>query len=219
MVDLKARGLPDHAVRVCRTIEAFVDEHLKPLLAPSQQALALIQRDQYKLFSFSKFFMETRDAIQEQLSAQLSRSGIPGWSDAELEDPSVSYVEDPSRILIREAYELDPEKLFLAYDVVADVNLHFFVYKADYYVMSEEIEVEDYDWNEHYVWASKTLALLMRFSLELKLGTPNEVESFDIELPECYGWCWKCNQPIESDAAETCSNCKADLLRPKRRAR
>ncbi len=219
LADLNARGLGEDAVKVSSTIEAFVDEHLKPLLAPSQQALALIQRDQYKLFSFSKFFEENRGAIQEQLDAQVNRSGIPGWSHAEIEDPRVIYIEDPSSMLIREAYELDPEKLFLAYDIVTDVKLQFFVYKADYYVMSEDIEVEDDDWNEHYIWASKTLALLIRFSLELKLGTPSQVESFDVEFPEFYGWCWKCNAPIESDAAETCPNCRADLLRPKRKAR
>jgi hypothetical protein len=172
------------------------------------------QRGQDRIFNFSAFFAENRVAIQEHLNREIRQSGIPGWQ-AEVEDPEVMYIENPSSEVICENYELDPNKLFLAYEVVADVNLQFFVYKADYYAMSEDadFEIENSDWNDHYILGSKQLSLPLRISLVLEVGALDRVESFDVELIEFYDWCWNCGTPIRSDAAETCDNCKADLLR------
>jgi hypothetical protein len=51
------------------------------------------------------------------------------------------------------------------------------------------------------------------------VGTPDVVESFEVEILEFYGWCWRCHAPIRNDAAETSANCNADLFKPFRRKR
>lgn len=219
MADLKSCGLREEAINVCPTIESFVDRYVSQLLPTSAEVLEQIQSGQYKMFRFSAFFEQHRDEIQEQLSREIDRSGTLGIDHIEGENPEVVYVEDPSSAEIREAYELNSQKLFLSYDVIADVNVHFFVFKADYYAMPDEVDfqIEQFDWNDHYILASKSMTLPLRFSLELEVGTPDIVESFEAEIVEFYGWCWKCGEPIRSDAAENCARCKADLLKPARR--
>jgi hypothetical protein len=219
--DLEARGLRSDAMKVCTTLEAFVDQYLKPLLPTNGEILMLIQSDRYRPFSFQEFFATNRDAIRKQLNKQSER--IASCIHADLENLEVVYQEDPSTVQIVEAYELDSERLFLAYDIVADINLEFFVFKSDYYSMSDEIQIDirDIDWNEHYIWAGKDVTLPLRFSLELRLGkgSSDTVESFDVEVREFYGWCWSCSAPIQSDAAESCSKCGANLLAPRRTSR
>lgn len=222
VADLEARGLPRDAVKICASIEDIVDKHLKPLLPTNDQVLQQIKNGEYNLFSFRDFLGQHREGIGHQICDQLGRVGIHDWPTELLEDPHVAYVEDPSSVDIVEAYELDKSRLFLAYDITSDVNLDLFVYKSDFYWISEQVElgIEDADWNDHYIWASKVVALPFRLSLALKLGAPDEVESFEVELREFYGWCWQCGAPVRNDAAETCSGCHADLLaRMRRRAR
>jgi PIN domain len=218
VADLRARGLPGDAVKVCATLEAFVDEHLKPLLPTNAEVLAAIQNDEYDLFSFSEFFDRTRRDIGRQIERQLNSLHLPGWPTELLETPSVGYVEDPSSVDIAEAYEVEDDKVFLAYDVTANVDLDLFVYKPDFFWISERVplDVQDREWSDHYVWASKVVTLPFRVSLVLKLGAPDKAESFEVELTEVFGWCQQCDAPIRSDAAETCGNCGADLFAPSR---
>jgi hypothetical protein len=211
--DLKTRKLQDDSVGIYRTLKEFVDQNLKLLLPTTSQVLLQIQQRLYKAFDFIAFFRRNREALQEQLTREFRQSEVAGL-DFEVSDPEVRYIEDPSSERIAEAYELDPKRLFLAYDVDADINAQFFVIKADYYAMSEdaEFQIEDSDWNDYYILGSKQLSLPLRISLVLEVGVPDKVESFDIELIEFYGRCWKCDAPIRNDAAETCTSCEANLL-------
>lgn len=117
VADLKSRGFREEAIDVCPTIESFVDQYVGQLLPTSAEVLAQIQSGRYKMFSFSAFFEEHREEIQKQLSRESDRSGTLGVDYIEGENPEVVYVEDPSSAEIREAYELDSQKLFLSYDV------------------------------------------------------------------------------------------------------
>lgn len=213
--DLVARGLPEDAIVMCQSIEQFVDQRLKPLLPTKDDVLAAIQEGTYGLFEFAMFFDVHREEIGRGIEGQLTYGSIPGWPSELLEDPHVAYVENPSEQDIVEAYAIDEDKLFLAYDVVADVNLDLFVLKADFYWISEEVElaVEEPDWNDHVMLTSKTVPLPMRISLALTLAAPDVVESFEVEVPGFFGWCGKCGSIIHSDAAETCSVCGVDLFK------
>jgi rRNA maturation endonuclease Nob1 len=219
--DLLAKRLPADAIAICQSIEQFVDQHLKPLLPTKDDVLAAIQAGAYELFDFDIFFEARRGEIGRRIEDQLGYGSIPGWPSELLEDPHVAYVEDPGEQEIVEAYAIDEDKLFLAYDIVADINLDLFVLKSDFYWISEEVDlaVEQPDWNDHVMLTSKSVRLPIRISLELRLAAPDVVESFEVELSEFSGWCGKCGSIIHSDAAETCTVCGLNLIKPGRARR
>lgn len=216
--DLKSNGLSADSVTICDTIETFVDKHLKSRLPTNAEVLNDIRRSLYKLFSFATFFRDNKDIILNELNQTVGQSNIFELAGVPAEDAKAVYVEDPAQAEIVEAYELGDERLFLAYDVLAEVTFEFFVFKTDYYAMDQEADCDilDADWNEHYVWASSRLILPMRISLVLELGAPDEIDSVDVEVKEFFGRCRKCGWPIQNDAAEVCEKCGSSLFAPKR---
>src|SRR5208283_2853047 len=180
--DLGARGLPASTVVICESVEAFVDDHLKALLLNAQM-LREGHLEQYGKFDFRNFFAENKDDLLIRLTSQLERSDPRELMSFDTEDLTIVSIEDPSSVSLLKAYELEKDKLFLTFAVVAEVTLEFFVFKSDYYSMPEHVnfEIQDFDWNDHYIWASKAVLLPLKLSIELTTDTPNKVESFDVE--------------------------------------
>jgi hypothetical protein len=211
--DLLDLGLDEDSIKVCENIEKFVNEYLKHYLLTVTEVLSAIREGKYSPFSFNRFLNENREEIDNRLSRDLLGAKIPGWEDL-LEDPKVTYVNDPTHVEIVEAYEISEKTLFLAFDVRAEIELFLLIFKADFSIAPDDldIQVDDWDWNDHYLRATASLVLPFRVSLILNVPS-NELESFEIELATFHGWCWKCSAPLTSDAAETCNECGSNLIR------
>jgi len=115
---------------------------------------------------------------------------------------------------IDEALELDPNHILLKATASSAVTIDAYVDKASMYWLEEEysLEIMDSDWNKHMAWGQITLELPLEFSIILNLKTEN-AESFEVSVPNIYGWCESCRAPIFNDAAETCPSCNKSLLR------
>jgi len=209
--DLAAAGLPKDVVQFYSDLRSFVDEQVKSKLeAIVDDIVRSLEKGSYKGFSVKKWFVENQEAIKDQVNDKIERafSHIAN----ELEDPTVTCIEDPERIDIDEVarYERDEQLYYIGVTVFADMTIDVFVDKVAYYSYLGEkfpLEVWDSDWNEHYVWAvvqvKLPLSLFMLFD-----ASEETVESFEVDdVGEFWGWCRDCGAQIMSDAAEECWSC------------
>jgi hypothetical protein len=84
----------------------------------------------------------------------------------ELENPTVSSVQEISSVEIEEVRRLPSGEILVKGTAQAECEFDFFVFKPDYYALEDEdLFVWDHDWNEHYVAASKVLVVVVGFLL------------------------------------------------------
>ena len=136
-----------------------------------------------------------------------------GGQISDLEDPTVTYVEDPSKIEVVEATQYKGEEELYHIEVYAtlDMTVDVFVQKSAYYgSLSERVPLAvcDGDWNKWYIWAQiEELKLSVSFSLVFD-ATQKTVEDFEVsEVGDIWGWCRFCGAQVLSEAAEDCWSC------------
>lgn len=207
--DLKAKRLPGNCVCICPDIKGLVDSHLLSHLEKVvNDATKQLEQGQYKSFSIRQWFIDNREHIETLLNRD-GDFGTVFHGYRELEDPSVSYIENPDEITIEEVFALEDDKVYIDAKAFADVIFDVFIFKPDYYIIEDEypLEVQDSDWNEYYVWAQLTIHIPIKFSMIFNvLGV--KVEEFEVNgFEEIFGWCKFCGAAILSDAAEGCYKC------------
>ena len=196
--DLKKNHLSIDCVILLRNLSDFIDKFVKPTL----EAIPDLTKGKYDSFDFYNWFKNNREIIGNEIDKYLE-SIYP-----DLEDPSVSYVEDPEEIEIFDIYILDEDRVLIEANVNVDVNLDIFVFKNDYAWLSEKYNfiIWDNDWNKHYMWTQMLVNLPISIKLIFNIRDI-EVENFEIEVQEIFGFCPNCSAAILSDAAESCSKC------------
>lgn len=205
--DLLSHNLGPESITLYTNLKEFIEVQIVPHLeSVTTEILEQLEQGRYRSFSIGKWFTDNRDTLiktsNKWIESLLS-------STPELESPEVCYIEDPQQITVENAYFLDDDRVYLDATVLSDVNVDVFVFKSDYYSISEEcdLSIMDDDWNKHYMWAQMTLRLPINFSLILNI-VDDEVEEFEINpVQEIFGWCNNCRAPILSDAAEACTEC------------
>jgi len=207
--DLEAKQLPGNCVCICHDIKGLVDSHLLSHLEKIiNDATKQLEQGQYKSFSIRQWFIDNREHVE----TLLNRDGDFGTvlhGCHELEDLSISYIEDPDEITIVEVFALEDDKVYVDAKAFADVIFDAFIFKPDYYIIEDgyPLEVQDSDWNEDYVWAQLTIHIPIKFSMIFNVLVAN-VEEFEVNgFEETFGWCKFCGAAILSDAAEGCYKC------------
>jgi hypothetical protein len=203
--DLCDKGLPPESVVLYCTLAEFMNAHVKPALDSINEALPELMQGRYKGFESLDWFKENRESIG--ISMQESIESL-FYELKDLEDPSVSYVEDPDKIEIQNVYELDIDRVYIDAFTKVDVIFDVFVFKSDYAWVSEkhDLQIWDHDWNKHYIFAQTTMKLPI--NLVLNFNIKNEcVEDFEVNIVEFFGFCPNCSEPVMSDAAENCGEC------------
>ncbi|MHB8279718.1 MAG: PIN domain-containing protein [Candidatus Humimicrobiaceae bacterium] len=204
--DLLKIGLSSDSVILYKNLSDFINEQVKPLLDPIEKAKEELEKGVYAGFDIYEWFDKNREAIGNsiQQSMDLIRYILKG-----LEDISVSYVEDPEEIKINNAYELSINQIYIDIFIKVEVVLDAFIFKADFYCgVGEEynLDVMDYDWNDHYIYAQTTTKLPINLAINFNIKN-RIVDDFEVTIEEIFGFCPYCSAPIMSDAAENCGEC------------
>lgn len=206
--DLKNIGLDNTAVCLCSNLTEWVSVEGTKYLETA--ALAEDLKDgQCEGFSLQTWFISQRqefiDALNEKVGDILS-----SWP--ELEDPSVTYIEDPQSVSVREALMIDKDTIFLRAEVFAEVSIDVLMeqWKYDTETNRFPFMLIDFDWSEEYLFSGLVTGLPIRFSAVFDIQT-KQISSFELDDIEIYGWCRHCGAIILSDAAERCYNCGKDL--------
>lgn len=204
--DLESKELPSDSVQIYPSLKQWVDEQGKPCL--EQFAVEVIEpltEGKYKSFSLQEWFTENRDQLIETLNEQIE-SILQMWH--ELENPYVSYLENPEKISVNDVYGIDENLIYLDVEILTDTTVDVFVYKWDYDWVGDKypIETMDHDWNESYVWAQLVFTIPLKFAIIFNIRK-EQVEEYELSDIEIFGWCRYCGATVLSDAAEKCYEC------------
>jgi len=204
--DLLKKGLSQDSVIFYCHLSEFINDQVKPVLDSIEEAKKELEKGTYKGFDIYEWFRKNRESIGSSIQQFMESmtSDLRG-----LEDLSVSYAEDPTEIKINEVYELGISQIYI--DAFAKIEIVFdvFVFKADYYGWASEkydLDVIDYDWNDHYIYAQITTKLPINFAINFNIDN-GTVDNFEVKIEEIFGFCPNCSEPIINDAAEACGEC------------
>jgi len=211
--DVRDQGLPEDSIVICNSIKQFVDLYLSSYLNKlAGEVLDSLKTGQYGKFNIVYWFMENRDSIIEAVDKD---AGTILSHEHYFEDINVSYIEDPERIEVGEAFDIENEQVYFDITLFADTTFDFYIYKSDLYAIEDDyplLDVQDYDWNEYYAWAQMTLLVPIRISIVFDV-LQESVEEFEVNgFDEIFGWCDACGAAVINDAAESCYKCGKPLF-------
>ena len=211
--DVRDEGLSEDSIVICYSIKQFVDLYLSSYLNElAEEVLKSLKTGQYGKFNIVQWFIENRDSISEAVDKDadtiLSHEHY-------FEDVSVSYIEDPEIIKVGKAFDIENEQVYFDVTLFADTIFDFYIYKPDLYIIEDDyplLDVQDYDWNEHYAWAQITLFVPIEISIVFNV-LRERVEEFEVNgFGEIFGWCKACGAGVTNDAAESCYKCGKPLF-------
>ena len=200
------KGLSPDSVILYNNLSLFINDQVKPVLDPVEEAKKELEKGVYKGFDIYEWFGGKREpignSIQQSMDSMINE--LRG-----LEDLCVNYVEDPNEIKINNVYELSINKIYIDAFTKVEVVLDVFVFKADFYGWVSEkynLDVVDYDWNDHYIYAQIITKLPINIAINFNIKN-RTVDNFEVTVEEIFGFCPNCSEPIMSDAAEACGEC------------
>lgn len=203
--DLERKGLSPDSVILYHNLAEFVDNQVKPVLTSIEEAKRELIKGAYKGFDIYEWFRKNRESIGSSIQQfmELMINELRG-----LEDLSVNYVEDSTEIKINEVYELGIDQIYIDAFAMTEVVFDVFVFKGDYGWVSGKynLDVLDYDWNDHYIFAQLITKLPINFAINFNIGN-GTVDNFEVKIEEIFGFCPNCSEPILSDAVEACGEC------------
>ncbi|MFC2041165.1 PIN domain-containing protein [Chloroflexota bacterium] len=204
--DIRLHGLPEGSVCMCTSLKQWISDNGLPCLEKFAEEVAEDLRDgEYKSFSLRTWFNSNHDHFIDDLNEQIQEILLM-WH--ELEDPTVSYIEDPKSITVEEVATIDENTIYLTAEALAEVSVDAFIYKWDYDPDSNKypIILVDSDWNESYVFAAMAMYFPIKFTAVFNI-LEEQITAFETENIEIFGWCRYCGATIISDAAESCYEC------------
>jgi hypothetical protein len=118
--DIRDKGLPEDSIVICLSIKQFVDVHLSSYLKKlAGEVLDSLKAGQYGKFNLKDWFIENRETI---ITALDKDAGTILSHEHWFEDPHISYIEDPERIEVGEAFDIEDEQVYFNVTLFADTT-------------------------------------------------------------------------------------------------
>lgn len=207
--DIKNHGLPDTTVCLCVNLSQWVSVYGLHYLQIAELAEDL-KDGECEGFSLRSWFIGEREVFIDKLNEDIE-DVLSIWH--EIQDPTVTYIEDPENVEVEEARVIDKDTIFLKAEVLAGVSIDAFIEKWEYDSETNRVPLMliDLDWNETYAFVGLFTNLPIRFSATFDIHA-KKITSFELDDIEIYGWCRHCGAVILSDAAEGCYECKRQFF-------
>jgi len=211
-VEIKfSTNLPDSYFEIVNSVEEFVDKYVKPILEKLDRIKKQIEENTYKLFSVLDWIENNKDELIEILREKIEfiKDEIP-FSLYEIDEIDVSDIIDVIEFEVVDVYQIENKKILVDLNLLLEVELDLFIFKpGGYWIHDNEISwisISDFNWNEHYDLGHAYVSLPV--SLSTIINTEKgEIESYQGDLREFFGFCSKCGSPILFDSAESCYTC------------
>ncbi len=209
--DLIAYHLPPESVRLYADIKSFIDDNVLPHLKQiTDDAFKELKTGEYKSFSIKKWFIKNRENIIDSANKYVEKL----ISDSELENPEITYIEDPEEISVSNLRLTDDNLIYVDATVTSGIVIDVFIFKSSWGFIGDRypIDIQDSDWNEAYMWGQLFVKLPIRLSIIFDL-VKRKVREFEVNpFGEMFGFCKHCGAPILHDSAETCHQCGKSLF-------
>ncbi|MCJ7576768.1 MAG: PIN domain-containing protein [Dehalococcoidia bacterium] len=201
--DLKHCGSPNTSLILCTALGQWVRENGVHYLETAELAEDL-KDGECEGFSLRAWFINEREAFIQALDEQVLDI-FRGYS---IDDPTVSYIEDPESVAVEEALMLNEDTIFLRAKVLAGVSIDGYIEQWDYDPESGRLPIwlVDLDYSKDYVFACLFTDLPLRFSATFGIEK-KRITDFELDDVEIWGWCRHCGAVILSDSAESCYKC------------
>ncbi|MBQ3722789.1 MAG: DUF4935 domain-containing protein [Bacteroidales bacterium] len=185
--ELKNAGLAENCVMLISDVITFFETQINTEL----ELLEQIKNALVKIGKFNRFEIneEVKRVLNEEYVTEVLEETdydggehfhLPGY----MEDPTISSVNTPTieDVTVR---RLTDQTVLIEVEVTVNVDLNFFVFKADYLLIDEDKapSILDDDWNDHYMWCegSVDVPFQLAFRTTPKLG---KILSVDVQVEE-----------------------------------
>ena len=188
--ELKEAGYLENCVELISDIDVFfkkrIDAELEELYGIKS---ALLKTGKFNRFDLaeeaSKILNE--NFMEENLLESDFDSGNYVHLSGYCEDPTIRYVNEP-KIKEIEVRRLADQTVLIEAKATVLVEMDYFVYAADYYLIDNDKQpaILDDNWNDHYYWvegtAEVTTALTFRTTAKVGKVLSQDAEITDVEL-------------------------------------
>lgn len=183
IADLHENNIDVERIKVVKDLHSFVDGYvkhrMKKLDLESVRADFSLGLGRYTKEDIEGAILQALNAYQYSDEINPHDVGLP----SEVETINIAYVEDITEIHTVDARKLASGGWFINATATARVDFDFFIYKGDSYILEEEtsIGVNDYDWNDHYIWAQvdKLVEVTLSLTFNEQTGAVTAIEIND----------------------------------------
>ena len=169
-------GLAENCVSLVPNVKEFFETRIDTELEELEQIkTALLKTGKFYRFELTDEVERvlSHDYVTEVLTESDFDSGQRYYLRESIEDPTISDVIVTS-IVIMSVKRLSNQTVLIEVQASVIVDMDFFVYKPDYYLLDEDRlpVILDAEWNDHYMWCegNANMSFLLAFITTPKLG-------------------------------------------------
>ena len=169
--ELKAKGCLGNCVQLISNVQEFFETQIDKELENLENIKnALLDKGKFNRFNLEQELesLLNKDFLEKEILDSDFDSGelrhLPGY----YEEPSIILIDNPipQEISVR---RLEDESVLIEVNASISLTLDFFVFVPDYYNYLENdkrVDVIDWNWNEHYLLAERTVTVLTSLSFK-----------------------------------------------------
>lgn len=169
--ELKAKGCLGNCVKLISNVQVFfeslIDKELENLESIKE---TLLEKGKFNRFNLEQELSSvlTKDFLEKEIFDSDFDSGELLYLPRYYEDPSIFLIDDPipRDVSVR---RLEDESVLIEVNASIDMTLDFFVLHSDYFSYLEDdkkVAVIDWNWNEHYLLAERSVTVLTSLSFK-----------------------------------------------------
>jgi len=169
--ELKEIGCLGNCVQLISNVQEYFETQIdKELENLDSIKKALLDKGRFNRFNLEQELNSVlnKDFMEKEIFDSDFDSGEPLYLPRYYEEPSIFLIDNPvpQAISVR---RLEDERVLIEVDASIDLTLDFFVLIPDYYSYLEndkKVDVIDWNWNEHYLLAERTVTVLTSLSFK-----------------------------------------------------
>lgn len=177
-LDLNMLGISEDRVKLYANLGNFIDSFVTPQLTRLDDLEKQLTEGTFAPLNLQKLLEDREEEITKVLNEELPAL----LSEPKFDEPTVVGLYHPGKIQSVSVYQNDKTTLFAVFNADFDVDIEFYIFKGDYYVLDEkedEFSIYDHDWNEWVMRGGKniTVTVVCTFIFDLE---KNLVSSFRV---------------------------------------
>lgn len=187
VLELKTAGFAENCVILLPNVKEFFKNIIDPELKELEQIKeALINSGKFNRFDITEELSRVldQDYISEVINDSDFESGEHYYLPRYIEDPTVNFVNEPivESVSVR---QLSDQTVLVEIMAKVSADMDYFVYKPDYYIYEDELDVSiiDDNWNDYYMLCEGSAVVYANLSFHTTAKL-RKILSVDVQVSE-----------------------------------
>lgn len=211
VLELESKGLPKNSVVLYTNLTDFVREIIIPYVVKRIKEAVKGTIQKIKVISAINIWLsENRETVIKTIKDKKGNILNYSYEIRQLEDIEIKDLSHSEKIDIENFNIIGNQKAYVNARTNADLVLEGLLSKSDYHVLENkaylELEILDFEWSKLYMLVQAAIRVPISLTILWDIEKLNIIE-VEIDVKEFFGWCPFCNEPVISDAAESCPEC------------